>query len=433
MRSLLLALSLLAALPPVAWRHRVLPNGLEVYSVEDHASPSVSVQVWYRVGSKDDPPGRSGFAHLFEHMMFKSTAHMPSEMLDRLTEDVGGENNATTGDDVTNYFENIPSNYLQSLLWAEGERLGSLDVNEANFKSEREVVKEEFRSSVLAPPYGLFYYAIDKDSFAKHPYARPTIGSIEDLDAATLTDVQRFHSTFYRPDNAVLVVAGDFEPAQLDGWVDRYLGAVPRPSAAVPRVKVDEPPRAAAKRITEKAPNVPLPAVAYTWLAPRANASDSQALYVAAAILSTGDSSRMVQSLVYKQQVAQEVGAYADLRGDLGLFVVTATPASGKTPAEAKKAIEAELKKLEETRATAAELEKVKNILLTNELQGRETNAGKAFAIGRAATVLGDVNAVNTDLARLQAVSADDVLRVMRRYVRDAKPVVITYVGGGAK
>jgi zinc protease len=433
MRSLLLSLSLLAALPPIAWRHRVLPNGLEVYSVEDHASPSVSVQVWYRVGSKDDPAGRSGFAHLFEHMMFKSTAHMPSEMLDRLTEDVGGENNATTGDDVTNYFESIPSNYLQSLLWAEGERMGSLDVNEANFKSEREVVKEEFRSGVLAPPYGLFYYAIDKDSFAKHPYARPTIGSIEELDAATLTDVQRFHSTFYRPDNAVLVVAGDFEPAQLDGWVDRYLGVVAKPAAPLPRVKVEEPRRAATKRITEHAPNVPLPAVAYTWLAPRANAPDSQALYVAAALLSNGDSSRMMQSLVYKQQVAQEVGVYADLRGDLGLFVVTATLASGKTPAAAKKSIEAELKKLQETRVTAAELEKVKNILLTNELQQRETNEGKAFAIGRASTVLGDVNAVNTDLARLQAVTADDVLRVMRRYVGDAKPVVITYVAGGAK
>src|SRR5258707_5524604 len=253
---------------PVAWRHRTLANGLEVYDVEDHASPTLSVQVWYRVGSKDDPPGRSGFAHLFEHLMFKSTAHMPAEMLDRLTEDVGGANNASTGDDVTHYYENVPSNYLQTLLWAEGERMGSLNVDEGNFKSEREVVKEEFRTSVLGTPYGLFEYDIDRDSFVKHPYHRPTIGNIEDLDAATVGDVQQFHATYYRPDNAVLVVAGDFEPAQLDAWVDRHLGTLSPPSTPLTRVPVTQPPPEETKRITEKRPNRPFPAIAYTLLTP---------------------------------------------------------------------------------------------------------------------------------------------------------------------
>src|ERR1043166_4296786 len=207
---LFLAAALQAAIAPIDYRHRTLANGLQVYSVEDHSTPAVGIQITYRVGSKDDPPHRSGFAHLFEHLMFKSTAHMKAEMMDRLTEDVGGENNATTGDDITLYYETIPSNYLRTLLWAEGERMASLKVDEANFKSEREVVKEEFRTGVLGPPYGLFFYSIDKDSFAKHPYHRPTIGSIEDLDAASLADVRKFHDTFYRPDNAVLVVAGDF-------------------------------------------------------------------------------------------------------------------------------------------------------------------------------------------------------------------------------
>src|SRR5437879_6377336 len=247
-------------IPPIQYRHRTLANGLQVYSVEDHAAPTVAIQVWYHVGSKDDPPNRSGFAHLFEHMMFKSTAHMKSEMMDRLTEDVGGYNNASTADDATWYYEEVPSNYLQTLLWAEGDRMGSLNVDEANFKSEREVVKEEFRTSVLAPPYGLFNYDIEKDSFTKHPYKRPGIGSIEDLDASTLADVRKFHDTYYRPDNAVLIVVGDFELAQLDGWVDKYLGAVLKPSAAIPRVHVVEPPRAATKHITEHGANVPLPA-----------------------------------------------------------------------------------------------------------------------------------------------------------------------------
>src|SRR5439155_1280156 len=162
--------------PKLDYKHRTLGNGLDVYTLQDHTTPTVAIQLWYRVGSKNDPDGRSGFAHLFEHIMFKSTKHMPAEMMDRLTEDVGGMNNATTRDDATQYFEVIPSNYLETLLWAEAERLGSLTVDEANFKSERAVVEEEFRFRVLAPPYGRLYYSIDKDSFAVHPYKRPGIG-----------------------------------------------------------------------------------------------------------------------------------------------------------------------------------------------------------------------------------------------------------------
>src|SRR5204863_4062812 len=149
-------------IPPIDYKHRALSNGLEVYSVEDHSTPTIAIQVWYRVGSKNDPEGRSGFAHLFEHLMFKSTKHMKSEMMDRLTEDVGGENNAYTADDVTVYYEVVPSNYLETLLWAEGDRLATLNVDEANFKSERSVVEEEFRSRILAPPYGRFNYLLEQ-------------------------------------------------------------------------------------------------------------------------------------------------------------------------------------------------------------------------------------------------------------------------------
>src|SRR5215212_5526502 len=272
-------------IPPVAYRHRVLANGLEVYAIQDRSTPTVAIQVWYRVGSKHDPEKRSGFAHLFEHMMFKSTKNMPSEMLDRLTEDVGGWNNAATFDDVTAYYEVVPSNYLETLLWAEGERMGALNVDEANFKSERDVVKEEFRYRVLAPPYGMLFHVMEIDSFAKHPYRRPVIGSIEDLDAATVDDVRAFHSTFYRPDNAVLVVAGDFEPQQLDAWVDQYLGAVAKPQTAIPRIDVPEPPREAEKRVTEYGASVPLPAVALTWLTPAASDDDAVPLSAVTTIL----------------------------------------------------------------------------------------------------------------------------------------------------
>src|ERR1041385_8977222 len=168
-------------MPRMNFRERTLPNGLRVLSVLDKSSPSVAINVWYHVGSKDDPDHRSGFANLFEHIMFKSTRNMKAEMMDRLTEDVGGTNNAFTADDVTVYYEIVPSNYLETLLWAEAARLSSLTVDDENFKSERAVVEEEFRQRVLAPPNGRFFYALDQKSFSAHPYKRPTIGSIEDL------------------------------------------------------------------------------------------------------------------------------------------------------------------------------------------------------------------------------------------------------------
>jgi zinc protease len=430
---LLLAASAVAAsltIPPIHYRHRTLSNGLDVYSAEDHSTPTVSIQVWYRVGSKDDPQHRSGFAHLFEHMMFKSTAHMKAEMMDRLTEDVGGFNNATTFDDATPYYEVVPSNYLETLLWAEADRMGSLNVDEANFKSERDVVKEEYRYRILAPPYGRFYYAITKHSFTKHPYKRPGIGSIEDLDASTLEDVRRFHDTYYRPDNADLIVVGDFDPAQLDAWVDQYFGPIAKPSRSIPRVETKEPSRPATKRVVEHGPNVPLPAVAITWLTPPASSSDAAALNVAAAILGKGESSRLYQSLVYKKQVAQEIEADADLKEDVGLFGVLAIMATGHDAKEGEQELRAQLKSLAEKRVTASELTKAKNLLLTDALKERETNNGKAFAIGQAIVLTRNAEEVNRGLEKLQAVTAADVQRVMRKYVQDAKSVVIAYEGG---
>src|ERR1043165_4424424 len=421
-----------AAIAPIDYRHRTLANGLQVYSIEDHATPTVAIQVWYHVGSKDDPPHRSGFAHLFEHLMFKSTAHMKAEMMDRLTEDVGGENNASTNDDVTRYYDIVPSNYLQTLLWAEGDRMASLNVDEANFKSEREVVKEEFRTSVLGPPYGLFFYSIDKDSFAKHPYHRPTIGSIEDLDAASLADVRKFHDTFYRPDTAVLTVAGAFEPKQLDAWVDKYLGAVPKPSAPIPRVTVQEPPRAKEMRFDEHGANVPLPAIAITWLIPPESNPDAEPLNLLEAILGNGESSRLYQSLVYRQQIAQDVGAFSDLREDTGIFATTATLASGKKPAAVEKALREEVRKVIEKPVSAAELEKARNLVITGALRERETDLGKANSIGDAVIFHHDASYANKRLQRLQEVTAADVQRVAKKYL-GAKDVVITYTSGGSK
>lgn len=414
--------------PPLVYRDRTLDNGLRVVSVRDHSSPTVSVQVWYGVGGKDDPAGRSGFAHLFEHLMFKSTKHLANEEFDRLTEDVGGTNNASTREDVTNYYAVVPSNHLERLLWAEAERMSNLDVNDANFRSERAVVQEEYRQHVLADPYGRFFESFAPRSYATHPYRHGVIGDIAQLDAASLDDVRRFHATYYRPDNALVIVAGDFDEAALDGWVDRYFGAIARPPAPIPRVDTKEPVRTRDVTYRETAPNVPLPAVALTWLAPSARDPDAAALDVASALLADGDSSRLYRSLVYRQEIAQHVGFSIDPTTDAGLIVAYAIGANGATPASLAAALDAEIVKLATRPIPPAELAKVKLQLVTQALEERETSIGKGIAIGEAVVYRGDPASVNRDLDELQAVSAADVRRVLRRYVIDAKRVTIEYV-----
>lgn len=414
-------------MPQLKFTDRTLANGLRILSAPDSSSPTVAIQVWYHVGSKDDPDKRSGFAHLFEHMMFKSTRNMKSEMMDRLTEDVGGFNNAFTADDVTVYYEVVPSNYLETLIWAEADRLASLKVDDPNFKSERDVVKEEFRQSVLAPPYGMFEYLLQQKSFVVHPYKRPGIGSIEDLDASSLKDVQDFHSTYYRPDNATMVVVGDFDPKQLDAWIDKYFASIPKPDRALPRVQTKEPARTGEKRFTEYGHN-DLPAVGLTYLTPRQSDADSDALRVADAILSAGESSRLYHSLVYEQQLAAEADSDTEFREDVSLFVLTAVLSEGKKPEDAERSLLAEIKKMQDTPVSAAELEKAKNQLITAQLRERETSNGKALALGEAAVLLGDAARVNTDLARLQAVTASDVQRVMKKYFTDNNRMVLYYL-----
>ena len=414
--------------PNVDYHVRVLPNGLTLYTVLDKTTPNVTVQVWYGVGAKNDPPGRSGFAHLFEHLMFKGARDMPPEYMDRLTEDVGGFNNASTMDDATEYHEVIPANHLQRLLWAESERLSSLVVDQANFESERKVVEEELRQRVLADPYGrLFSLDVPEASWTVHPYHRPSIGSIADLDSATLDDVRAFHATYYRPDNAHLIVVGNFDPKQLDAWVDQYFGALARPATPIPRVTAVEPPRTEAKTVTVYGPNVPLPAVVMTYAAPDAASPDAAALKVLDGVLSTGKSSRLYEELVYRRQIATQIFSNPDLRQQPGLFEVGAVMAQGKTAAEGESALRAELAKLQTAPITGAELASAKNQLISQVLHGRETIEGRASEIGQAIVSEGGPDKVNSDVADIEAVTAADVQRVAQRYLVDDRRITLIY------
>lgn len=423
-----------AAVAPIAYTERTLPNGLRVYAIRDTKTANVSVQVWYDVGSKDDPAGRSGFAHMFEHLMFKATRNLVPEQLDRLTEDVGGYNNASTADDYTNYYEVVPANHLQRLLFAEADRMATLVVDPATFASEREVVKEELRSRVLAQPYGkLFYLYYPMISYQRHPYARPGIGSIADLDAATIDDIRAFHATYYRPDNAVLVVAGNFDPAQLDQWVDQYFAPIARPARPIPRVTVSEPVRAQAVTKTVYEPNTPLPAVLISYPLPPAGHSDQAAISVLQAILSGGDNSRLHQSLVYRDQIAQDVGVFAEDRQGPGSLALYAILAGGKQVADGEAALRREVARMVQTPPTAAELAEAKNEITTAALLSRETAEGKASALAEGVIVERDPRAADKSLTAIGRVTAADVQRVARTWLADNRSAAIRYLPDGAK
>jgi zinc protease len=310
----------------------------------------------------------------------------------------------------------------------------NLNVDANNFNTERQVVKEEFNQRILANPYGmLFGQYLEKLSFTTHPYRRPGIGNIAELDAATPDDANRFYKTFYRPDNAYLIVVGDFDQKQFDAWTDKYFGRIAKPAGTVPRVDTIEPERTEEKRYYQTAPNVPFPAVAITYLAPDSRSADVPALRIAETILSGGESSRLYQELVYRQQLAQEASFTADIRVDKGLLYLVGIGSEGKTAEALEKSLLAELQKIQSAPVTAKELEKAKNQLITRKLQELETNDGKAIAVERAVAYEGDPKAVNFDIQKLQAVTAADIQRVMKKYFTDRNRVVIYYRNQGGE
>ncbi len=413
---------------PLRYTDRTLANGLRAIVIPDTRVPSVAINVAYRVGGKDDPPGRSGFAHLFEHLMFKGTSRTAPETIDRLTEDVGGFNNAFTSEDITNYYEVVPSNHLERLLWAEADRLAALNVNAENFATERDVVIGEYDQRILAEPYGMLDELVNREAYAVHPYRRGVIGSPDELNAASLADVVAFHETYYRPDNAVLVVAGDVEVEQTLAWIERYFGRIPTPAAPIPRVRVLEPPQTAERSYEYRAANVPLPALEMAYHIPEAAHPDAFALDVLETILGSGRSSRFYTTLVYGRQLATSAYASADLREQPGLFGVRVTCARGVALAEARAALEAELQRACSEPPDESELARAHTQLASSLVRGRQTNGGVALTVVRAVTERGEPEVVNDDLARYLAVGGEDVLRVAQTYLRPENRTVVDYL-----
>ncbi len=418
--------------PPIKFTEWQLSNGLKVIAIPDKSTANVLVSMWYAVGSKHDPEGRSGFAHLFEHILSRKTENMPYNMINRLTEDVGGVRNASTSDDRTNYFEVVPAQYLETLLWTHAERMARPVVDSEVFERERSIVKEELRQRVLTPPYGRLRLLWAENAFDNLPQRRPGIGSIDQLDAAKLDDARAFHQAYYGPDTATLIVSGNFDPAKLKPMVERYFAAVPRRANPVPlTIDAKEPPRTTPRRIDVTAPNVPLPLAGYLWQMPGALSPDRPALEVLDAILTRGDNSRLHKALVESGKAA-DISQMLDFSREAGSALAFAVVGSGQSPDEVAKLLAAEIEKVRSAGVNAAELAEAKNELLSDSLQARETAQGRAFELGEALAITGDPRAADKRLAGIGKVTIADVLRVAKQYYAPNSWVEVRY-GAGAE
>ena len=411
--------------PKMEFATHKLANGLEVLLLEDHAAPVVNLQVWYHVGGKDEQPGRTGFAHLFEHLMFKGSAHVGADEHSRIIESAGGFDNASTHDDYTNYFETFPSNILERVIWLEADRMGSLNVDEANFKSEREVVKEELRVRVENQPYGYLEQDLRAAAFTVHGYHHTPIGSKEDLDNATLEDVRAFHDAYYKPDNATLIIVGDFQSAEALGWARKYFEGIPASAKPIPRRDTPEPPQTEERVVKKSYSNTPLPAVVIGYKVPARFTPDTYPLDLASNILAGGESSRLYQTLVYKEQIAVQSAGFGNFTEDPNLFWAYAIMNEGHTAEEGEKAVVGVLDKLKTEPVETRELEKAKNQEVSGFILGREKDEEKAEALGAAAVIGRDPHLVNTEIDGYLKTSLADIQRAAKEYFVPQRATVL--------
>jgi zinc protease len=408
-----------------------LPNGLKVVFLEDHSTPIVHLQMWYHVGSKNERPGRTGFAHFFEHMMFKGSRNVEPEGHPSYISSVGGQSNAYTNEDATVFWETVPSQYLPLVLWLEADRMASLRIDEKAFKNEREVVKEERRMRIENQPYGRLQEIISDQAFTVHPYKHPVIGSLHDLDAASVDDVRDFWQTYYVPNNATAVLVGDFDSKDALGLVTQYLGRVPRSEKPVPRDIPKEPPQTREKRVTLN-DEWPLPAVVVAHHITYDGHPDSYPLHIASKILSDGQSSRIYRTLVYEKGLALAAFGGGNIIEDPNLFFAVAIVQPGHTTEETADALIGELDRLRNEPVSAAELQQAKNQFARDYILGRETDQSKAEQLGHAVVIHNDIKTADGEFDIFQNITAADVQRVAKTYFTPENRLVLTILPKGA-
>ncbi|HXM37371.1 MAG TPA: pitrilysin family protein [Gemmatimonadales bacterium] len=420
----------------IVFEQFALPNGLQVVYSEDHSTPIVSVDVWYDVGSHNERAGRSGFAHLFEHMMFQGSAHVKKAEHFQLVQRAGGSMNGSTQEDRTNYFETLPSNRLSLALWLEADRMRSLAITQENFANQRETVKEERRLGVDNRPYGAAFtdgITWPFDSTACFAYAHTVIGSMTDLNAAQLPDVQAFFDTYYAPNNATLVVVGDFNPTELRQLVNQYFAGVPSHAAPEP-VRCDaRPPQAGAQRREVRDPQANLDAVLRFYRVPEHRHADTPALEVLNLILGQGESSRLNVAVVRREKVAVSTGSFLNpngARNGPGVFMAFGIVNQGIPVDRMDSVIGIQLDSIRANGITPDELAKAKNILRASFISNRETTLGKAEELHHYRMFHNSIDEINTDLDRILAVTSEDVKRVANTYLAPANLTLVIVRAG---
>ena len=409
-----------------------LPNGLRVLLHEDHAVPVVAVNTWYHVGSSDERAGRTGFAHLFEHIMFMGSAHVPTGEFDRLLEAAGADNNGSTTEDRTNYYEAGPANALPLMLYLDSDRLGFLlpEITADKVDLQRGVVQNERRQSYENRPYGLAEENIlDRLYPATHPYHWPVIGSMKDLQAATLEDVRQFFQNFYTPNNATVAIAGDIAPRDARALVERYFGDIPR-GPAVTRT-APPPVHLTADVVASLEDRVQLPRVYDAWHTVKAFADGDAALDVVANVLAGGRSSRLYRRLVYDLQIATDVVAFQDGTRIDGKFEIFATARPGHELGELQRVIDQELRKLADEGPTVREVERARNTFEAQFLSRMERVGGKADQLNFYDYFVGTPDYFQKDLDRYGRVRAAGVRRAVQMYLTSAHRVVLSVVPQG--
>ena len=432
----LLFLLMAAAAPPLtsqgaAAKLRVpvvvdtLPNGLTLIVHEDHSVPIVTTYTWFHVGSGDELPGRTGFAHLFEHLMFMGSQHAPYPQFDRLLEAAGASNNGSTNNDRTNYFEQGPVSALPLMLWLDADRMGWLlpTMDSAKVDLQRDVVKNERRQGVENQPYGLVEDFLPGMLYPKgHPYSWTVIGSMQDLSAASLEDVKNFFRKYYAPNNAVIVVAGDVKADEVKALARKYFADIPRgPAITRPSVPAFVLKRDTVAMVEDR---VQLPRLYYNWHTIKGGTQDDATLDLIAYLLTGARNSRLTQKLVYELQIATNASSYQDSKRLDGDFTVLTTARPGHALPELQRVVDAELRRLADEGPTARELDQAKNSLEAQFLTALESTNRKADQLNSYYYATGNPDGFQADLDRYRLVTADDIKRVMRTYLLAPKAML---------
>jgi zinc protease len=417
----------------IPFQHFTLPNGMNVILAPDSTTPQVAVDVWYHVGSKNEQPGRTGFAHMFEHVMFTGSGHVPYGLHDRLTEGVGGNNNGSTSNDRTNYYENVPSNYLESALWLESDRMGFLldKLDQAKFEAQRDIVQNERRQSTDNQPYGRAWEIMTAAAYPEsNPYSWSVIGYMADLRQATVEDVKNFFRLYYAPGNATLAIVGDLDPQQARAWVTKYFGDLPK-GAAITRPRVTPPHLTAEKRLVFE-DRVQVPRLYLRWPTVGEDAPDHYALDYLGDILTGSRTARLTSALIYEEQSAASVSAGNRSYENGGDFSITITPRPGHTLTELEATTDSILARLRREGPTAEEMARAAAGLEFGFVSSLQSNLGKAEILISGLVYHGDAGYYQQEYAAMKAVTAADVQRVANQYLGPGR-VVLSVVPEGQR